>query len=690
MSKKLISGVCLFAVAGLLLAACGGAATATPQVVEVTRVVAGTPVVEQVEVAVTTTPVPTPEPGSVEFQDKPFRIGIFSDLTSVNYWVANGPDNTVWNAYVLQPSRLTLFTSSDQKFQLIPQAAADFATPLEQEGDMWVSTVTLKDGIKWSDGEPYTANDVAFTANTALRFGLIAGNWSAWYDGAFLDHVEAVDATHAKFVYHTKPGLARHEYGALQGPILAEHFWKDKVDAAAAPLEGMTKPGADATDDEKAAYSTAETAAQEALYAIDASGEPLAGAYLFAKWETGAFAENDYNPDYYFSGATITEYQNGAYHEEKAGVYDFTAYGEATGEPTLFYTVGPFMNAAVYSIYSDQNAAVLALKNGEIDFMLNSLGLQRGLLGQVQDDPNLTVIQNNTNGFRYMTFNTRRAPMNDVAFRQAVAVLIDKEFVTGTILQGVAFPLYTYVPKGNGAWYFDEVPKFGLKDDGTPMTREERINEAVRILKDAGYTWTGGVEPVWDPDNQAVTPGGRLILPDGTPIKDLGLLAPSAGYDPLRSTFAIWIETWLNEAGIPVTANLTGFNVIVQKMFSEQDFDLSILGWSLSIFPSYLRDFFHTDQAVLDGNNAGGYSSPQFDELSDQLLTCDTQESCKQISDQIQLLLATETPYVLLFDTGIIEAYRSASVQFPYSDSLSGLQFLFSNGLNGANAFSAK
>ncbi len=690
MSKKLMSGVCLFAVAGLLLAACGGGATPTPQVVEVTRIVAGTTVVEQVEVAVTTTPVPTPEPGAVEYVDQPFRIGIFSDLTSVNYWVANGPDNTVWNAYVLQPSRLTLFTQSDQKFQLVPQAAADFATPLEQEGDFWVSTVPMRDGIKWSDGEPFTANDVAFTANTALQFGLIAGNWSGWYDGSFLDHAEAVDATHVKFVYHTKPGLARHEYGSLQAPILAEHFWKDKVDAAAAPLAGLTKPAADATDDEKAAYTTAETAAQEALYAIDASGEPLAGAYLFAKWETGAFAENDYNPDYYFGGATITEYQNGAYHEEKAGVYDFTAYGDATGEPTLYYTVGPFFNAAVYSIYSDQNAAVLALKNGEIDFMLNPLGLQRGLMGQVQEDPNLAVTRNNTNGFRYMTFNTRRKPMDDVAFRQAVSVLIDKEFVTGTILQGVAFPLYTYVPEANGAWYFNDVPKFGLKEDGTPMTRQERIAEAVRILKDAGYSWEGGKEPAWSDDDRAVTPGGRLILPDGTPIKDLGLLAPSAGYDPLRSTFAIWIETWLTEAGIPVTANLTGFNVIVQKMFTEQDFDLSILGWSLTIFPSYLRDFFHTDQAVLDGNNAGGYSSPQFDELSNQLLTCDTVDSCKQISDQVQLLLATEAPYVLLFDTGIIEAYRSASVQFPYTDSLSGLQYMFSNGLNGATSFSAK
>ena len=49
----------------------------------------------------------------------------------------------------------------------------------------------------------------AFTANTAVKFGLFAGNWGAWYDGNFLDHVEAVDDYTAKIFYHTRPGMAR-------------------------------------------------------------------------------------------------------------------------------------------------------------------------------------------------------------------------------------------------------------------------------------------------------------------------------------------------------------------------------------------------------------------------------------------------------------------------------------------------
>ena len=257
-----------------------------------------------------------------------------------------------------------------------------------------------------------------------------------------------------------------------------------------------------------------------------------------------------------------------------------------------------------------------------------------------------------------------------------MAVLIDKEFVAKTILQGVAFPMYTIVPPGNKAWYTDNVPKFGLKEDGTPMTREERVNKAIEILEAAGYKWEGNKKPTWDKANRQVIPGGRLIMPNGKPVPEMELLAPSAGYDPLRATFAIWIEKWLQEFGIPVKANLTGFNIIVTRVFDEQNFDMWILGWSLGIFPDYVRDFFHSERSGLGDFNAGGYSNPEFDKLADEIKTCDTFESCKKIADEIQKVLAEELPYVVLFDTGIIEAYRAAAVEYPYTDTLGGLQYV--------------
>lgn len=599
-----------------------------------------------------------------------YRVGVFEDVTTLNYFAANGPDNTVYNSYML-PERLSLYGLSSKYFTFTPNAALDFPEPLAQEGEEWVVTIPIRQDIVWSDGTPFTAKDSAFTAGTVLKLGLIAGNFGTWYDAGFLDRIEAVDDYTVKIVYHTKPGLSRHEWGVLQAPILAAHYWEPVVAEAMAPIEAL---GENPAED---ALLAAQAEAQDKLFAHVPDGEPLAGGFLMTKWEKGAFLETGANPDYKDTGLEIKQWANGAYEDS-----DGLVVGTPEGDVETTIQVGPNVESVVYTIYGSQDAAILALKNGEVDFTLNSLGLQRGLADQIKGDPNLTVIENQTNGFRYLSFNNRRRPMNDCSFRQAMAVLIDKEFVTGTILQGVAFPLYTFVPEGNEAWFFDDVPKLGQGLD-----REARTNLALAILEQAGYTWEGDAKPYWDGDNRQVVAGGALIMPDGTPVPPLNMLAPSPGYDPLRSTFAIWIETWANEFGIPLTAELAGFNVIVPKIFTEQNFDMYILGWSLSLFPDFLYDFFAEEQAVLDGNNAGGYINQDFEDFASQLLACESFETCKELSDQIQIILSTELPYVVLFDTGIIEAYRSATVEFPFTNALSGLQYSHQGGAMQTNVF---
>ncbi len=604
--------------------------------------------------------------GPIEQAGDVYRVGVFEDITTSNFWGANGPDNTVWNSYML-PDYPTLFTLSDQQFTIVPDIAAVNEPPeMVEEGGMFMFDIPIRQDVFWSDGEQLTADDLVFTQNTILDLGLISGNFQTWADGNYLDHLEAVDDFTVRMVYHTRPGLARHEYGALQSPILPEHFWTPlMVDAGVmAPVEAL----GDSPAEEDLAAAQAE--AHDLLFSIVPEGEPSAGAFVFSRWEPGAFIENTTHPNFYNQGVTITQYTNGAY-EDTTG----TVVGEVGGDVSLVIDVGPHVSSVIYYYYGSQDAALLALRDGEIDFMINPLGMQRGLQDQAEADPNVEVLANPTNGFRYLSFNNRRRPMNDCSFRQAVAVLIDKEYVTQTILQGVAFPLYTYVPEANAFWFYDEVPMLGQG-----LGRGERIALAVQILQNAGYTWEGGLPPSWNEDGGHVDPGGNLIMPDGVPVPPLDLYGPAASYDPLRATFAVWIETWMREAGIPVTAHMAGFNVIVPIIFTEQSFDMYILGWSLGVFPSYLRDFFSEEQAVVDGNNAGGYISPEFEELSANMLTCTTQDECLEIANSIQLLLATETPYVVLFDTGILEPYAPANIDFPYTEHLSGLQYVHQTG----------
>jgi ABC-type transport system substrate-binding protein len=257
-----------------------------------------------------------------------------------------------------------------------------------------------------------------------------------------------------------------------------------------------------------------------------------------------------------------------------------------------------------------------------------------------------------------------------------VATLIDKEFITSTVLQGVAIPTYTTVPEGNQFWYNPDVPLIGKG-----LSRQERVEQAVQILRDAGFTWEA--EPRVSEDGSFMEVEGKgLRMPDGELVPELTLLAPSAGYDPLRSTFAIWIERWLNDVGIPVNARLTGFNIIVETINDPEAFDMFMLGWSLTLYPDYLEAFFHSRHTKADDLNRGGYSNPEFDQLADELLEETELEDAREKVFKMQEFLADDLPYVVLFTTPIVETYRSDRLEFPYTEVLDGIQDL--NGLTAA------
>ena len=618
-------------------------------------------VVKEVVVTPTTGPTPTTSASGIQTEDtadaqtegeaKVYQLGIAEDLTTTNYWAYVGPDGTVWNGYVLAGSKPALYSYSAQRFDWVPSLAADFPSPLVEEvvdgQTFWTTDLDLKQGVKWSDGNDVTADDFVFTAHTATDLQL-TGSWRTIVDPDYFDHAEAVGPSGLKIFFKKKPGLARWQFGLAFMPIFSRAYWE--------PVVTEAEQAGDATEQQKV------------LYAHVPDGEPSAGGFLFEQWERGAFAEKAMNPDYSFTGTEVTQYANGAYAVATAGFAEFTAYGEPTGETVLEYVEGPYSESTIYSIYGSQDAAVLALKKGDIDFMLNPLGLSLGLQEQLSGEAGLTTIENTSDGMRYLGFNFRKAPLDNKEFRQAVATLIDKEFLVDTVLQGVAIPIYTTVPEGNAAWYNPDVLHFGKG-----LIRGERIAQVVELLKGAGFTWE--TEPRVSEDGQFVEQHGEgLNMPNGDPVPAMEVLAPSPGYDPLRSTFAIWIERWLNEVGIPVRANLTGFNVIVEKVFDQQDFDMWILGWGLSAFPDYLESFFHSRHSQLEGQNPGGYSNPEFDRMADQLLAETDLEAARQQVFEMQAFLAEDLPYVVLFDTPIIETYRSERIEFPFTKTWGGLQ----------------
>lgn len=595
-----------------------------------------------------------PGPGPAAAGDV-YRMATLSDLTTFNVWALfDDADSSYWNYAVINSYYPSLYTLSDVRFDIIPALATDFPSDITQEGDFWVGTVPMQAGLKWSDGSDLTAEDVAFSANTALAFQL-GLNWNGAYNPDYLDHVEAMDATTVKFYFSEKPGLAIWQYGAMQGPIVPKAFWEPKIGEALAAIEGLED-----MDPESDEYLATLAEGVEILHGLDPAGEPTFGEFKFSKWEVGAFAENVANEQYPFDSTLVEEFANGAYRESREDEgYEFVAYGDATGDKTLEFTTGPYFKSVLYNLY-DQDASILALKNDEVDFLLTPLGLGRGLLAQLEDDPNITIVTNPANGFRYLAFNHAHPQLQDPALRQAVDCMIDRQFLTDSLLQGAAIPVFTPVPTALTFWSNPDVPKYC---DG--FSAQERMEWAVQHLKDAGYTWEQ--EPAWNEDRGGSVDLGRgLKTPDGEEFPEMTLLAPAAGYDPLRATAGVHIGQWMKQLGMPVDVELTNFNNILTAVYDTGEYDMFILGWGLTAFPDYVCDFFYT-------GNPYNYSDADYDAMCDEFYTATDMEAARDLNFQLQEIAASTGPYIYLFTTPMYDAYRGANIAFPYTEVLDGI-----------------
>ena len=258
----------------------------------------------------------------------------------------------------------------------------------------------------------------------------------------------------------------------------------------------------------------------------------------------------------------------------------------------------------------------------------------------------IEIASSRPGGYRYLGFNDRggRGPFVNVAFRQAVATLIDTEQIVRDVLQGVVNPIYSVVPASNGFWHNPDLPRFGSGSD-----REARINEAVRILAAGGYTWT--VAPSWDAINGRVIDGEGFKDSTGQEVRTFKILSVEKSFDPFRFEAANLIARWLNEAGIPTEVTTSSIGTIVGKI---RNYDAWILGWNTTPYPRHLVDTFTADSFSASPDNFGFWLNDEYNRLAADFPTDEPTDAMelarvRELAFQLQAILARELPYVVLF-----------------------------------------
>ncbi len=491
-----------------------------------------------------------------------------------------------WSRNVVSRFYEQLYTREPQTHKIIPWLAEGYPKYDETTN---TAIVSLKK-TKWEDGSPLTAHDVVFTGNVIREFKVPRYHY-AW---RFIKELEALDDYRVKFVLE-KP-MAIFMPRTLMTFIVQRKKWEPVVAEA----------------------RKAEKPLRHLL--LHEVRQPMScGAFKFVKWARGAYVRIERNENFFAKGMEIGGKK-----------------------------VGPYVDGILFKFYGSMDSAILALKKGDIHYYWTSI--QAGYLKDLEKDKRFKVFKSDKSGVYYMAFNVRKAPFSDKAFRQAVAYLIDKDFIVIRVLQNEGQRMDNIIPPGNRYWHNPNTPQFGKG-----MTRHERVKKAYEILKAAGYTWE---KPPIDGKGKICKAKG-LKMPDGQELRPFDILTPPADYDPHRAMAGMLIQQWLKQVGIPASAKPSSFGSIVQQVKVKREFDAFILGWGkLAIDPDYLRTFFHSTQDRPRGRNPMGYHNDWYDKIADESACTMDEAKRRELIFKMQEFIVEEAPYIPLYVPYVVEACR--------------------------------
>ena len=153
------------------------------------------------------------------------RFGWTSDPSNLNPFI--GYESSDYEVWRLNYNLLTGWDAAT----LAPAPELATSWDISDDGKTW--TFHLRDDVKWHDGKPLTADDVAFTFMYIIDNEM--GNFTMYTE--FIDSVEAVDPVTVRF----NCSQPKANMLGMWVPILPKHIW-EKVDPASAARDYVNEP----------------------------------------------------------------------------------------------------------------------------------------------------------------------------------------------------------------------------------------------------------------------------------------------------------------------------------------------------------------------------------------------------------------------------------------------------------------
>ncbi len=255
----------------------------------------------------------------------------------------------------------------------------------------------------------------------------------------------------------------------------------------------------------------------------------------------------------------------------------------------------PRLDRVTFRFIPDPNAALAALKAGDID--VSAFGLGPEHVADLRKDARFTVIVGETTNDVILALNNERKPFSDVRVRRAVTHAIDKRAVVTGAMFGLGRVLGSNVDPLNP--YFVDVSNLVPYDPA----------RARKLLAEAGYP--NGFETTL-----RVAPQYYYTVRTGEVIADQ-----------------------LQKVGIRVRIEQIEWGQWLARVYRQADYDMTIIGhaesWDIKNYanPKY---YFR-------------YNSPRFQELFQKSEVTLDDRARRDLYVRMQKLLAEEAPVVFLY-----------------------------------------
>ena len=268
-------------------------------------------------------------------------------------------------------------------------------------------------------------------------------------------------------------------------------------------------------------------------------------------------------------------------------------------------------------IIPDTSSQFLELSAGNIDLMnINPIQFKRVFPAKPKLKNRTALYKEMGNGYTYLGFNLKREPFNNKKVRQAINYAINKDEVIKGVLLGLGEPISSPYKPGT-RW-----------SDPSLKPYEYSPKKALNLLKEAGYKMSD--------DNFLVKDGKALEFEIIT------------NQNKQREMTAVLIQRRLKEIGIKVSIRVIEWASFVNRFIKPGDFDVVVLGWSLSLDPDQFN-IWHSSQQGPGQFNFVGYDNKKVDQLLEKgrrELDLDKRE---QIYHEFSRQLLEDSPIVYLY-----------------------------------------